>query len=256
MATVPATTDGTTVQPASNNLSLTLPTDFLTGSGGALNLNFNLGGNGTTIADSAYNFLNGSFANSNQFLGSSIAGTQSFIGTLAAPGLFTAANLGAQFTNMMPAIIGNLFGAAHDANVVSEQISANSTAASEKASEASIAESSKASGGGGMCFITTAICETFHELDDCRTLQMFRGFRDGYMQENADRKQMVADYYACAPAYVEAINKRDDAPLVYRRMALYMLIPALGCIEAGDNNGALAFYSALVEYARVMAHES
>jgi len=250
------TTSATTSTGSGNSLSVSLPTDFLTGSGNnGLNLNFNFGGNGTAIANSAYNFLNTSFGNTQSFVNNSIAGTQSFLSSHVAPIVGVAANLGATFNNLMPGMVGSLYQASINANTVSEQISANATAAQEAASQASIAESQKASGGGGLCFITTAICGTFGEADDCHTLTVFRAFRDGYMQATPDRKQMVDDYYACAPGYVEAINARADSRDIYGLMARAFLAPAQLCIENGRDREALAFYSALVEFARVMAHE-
>lgn len=245
-----------TDQPANNNISLSLPTDFLTGSGGGLNLNFNLGGNGTTIANSAYNFLNGSFATADQFLGNSIAGTQNYIGTLAAPGLLTAASLNATFNNLMPNIIGNLFGAATQANTVSEQISANSTAASEAASQASIAESQKAS-KGGKCFITTAVCETLDLEDDNAILNKLRHFRDTYMMLSPQRKSLVHHYYCVAPGYVAKIKRRKDSAAIFSRIYRLFIIPAIEAINSGDHDEAFAIYSAMVEYTYwKAAHES
>lgn len=237
-----------------NTLSLSLPTDFM-GGGNGLNLSFNFGGNGTTIANSAYNFLNNSFANQQSFLGNSINGTQQFLSNQVAPLLNVTQSLGQTFNTMMPDIVHNLFGAATQANQVSEQISANATAASEAASQASIAESNKASGGGGLCFITTAVCETMMLSDDCHVLTTLRHFRDTYMMEDADKQTLVKLYYDMAPGYVKKISARSDAWRIYARMYTHFIVPAVDSIESGDNAEALALYVALVSYARSKANE-
>lgn len=246
----------TSAAGSSNTLSVSLPTDFLTGAGNnGLNLNFNFGGNASTIADSAYNFLNASFNNDQSFLGGAIVSTQNFVNSQTAPALSAVYSLGQSFTQQMPSIINNLFGAAVNANTVSEQISANSTAASEAASQASIAESNKASGGGGLCFITTAVCNSLGLPDDCRELQTLRKFRDEYMRADPDRRLMVSVYYQVAPKFVRLINKKENADAVYSRMLSLFIHPALDAIERGDNAEAMAIYCALLEYARVHAHE-
>lgn len=238
----------------SNSISLSLPTDFLTGANNnGLNVHFNFGGNASTIADSAYNFLNTSFNNDQGFLGGAIVSSQNFVSSQTAPLLSTAQNLGTTFTQHMPDILANLFGAAQNANQVSETISANSTAASLAASQASIAESNNANQGGG-CFITTAVVEHMHNEDDGVVLTELRKFRDGYMQETEARRLMVETYYLIAPGYVRAINERPDAHRIYQDMHCDFILPAVNAIGRGDNNEALARYRALVEYARVKAY--
>lgn len=240
-----------------NVLSVSLPTDFLTGSGNnGLNLNFNFGGNASTIADSAYSFLNNSFNNDQAFLGGAITATQGFVNANTAPLQSVVYGLGSTFNSLMPSIVGGLFGAAQNANTVSEQISANSTAASEQASQASIAESKKASGGGGLCFITTAVCGSLNLPDDCRELRALRDFRDTYMRGDVEREAQVKLYYAVAPTYVRRLDARHDAKLIYARMYSRFILPALHAIDAGDLPEAYAIYCALVEYTRAKSHES
>lgn len=258
VADAPATGGGAQPQPTDggNVLSVSLPTDFLTGAGSnGLNLNFNFGGNASTIANSAYNFLNNSFANDQAFTGAAITATQGFVNANTAPMQSVIYGLGSTFNNLMPNIVSNLFGAAVNANTVSQAISANATAASEAASQASIAESKKASGGGGLCFITTAVCGSLQLGDDCSTLTTLRAFRDEYMKRDPERESLVAHYYNVAPSYVALIDKRSDAHFVYLNMYTLFIVPAVDAIQNGENAEALALYCALVEYARVKSNE-
>ena len=59
--------------------------------------------------------------------------------------------------------------------------------------------------GGGGCFLTTAVVELRGEADGGPTLTALRAFRDGYMTRTAERRALVAEYYAVAPVIVAAI---------------------------------------------------
>jgi hypothetical protein len=237
-----------------NVLSLSIPASVDGGTGGGtLGLNFNFGGNGTTIANNAYSFLNQSFGNDEAFENNAISGAQSFVGAQVAPLLGVASNLGAQFSSTMPDIVSNLFGAAANSNATSLAISANSTAASEAASQASIQESNNANSGGG-CFITTAVCGSLDLPDDCFILTKLRAFRDSFMTEGTERRALVKLYYAVAPTYVERIDKRPDAKAIYFKMYTHFIRSAVDAIDAGEPDEAFALYCALIEYARVKAN--
>lgn len=61
------------------------------------------------------------------------------------------------------------------------------------------------------CFLTTACIQARDLPDDCAELTVLRGFRDGYLSENTERKSMVAEYYEIAPEIVEAIQSTPDS---------------------------------------------
>ena len=94
-------------------------------------------------------------------------------------------------------------------------------------------------GGGGGCFLTTAIVEKQGtEADDGPTLTALRRFRDTYMMAPAERRKLVADYYAAAPALVAAIP--DDYPdwdWIGERIDA-----AVAAIRGRDDDGAFAIY--------------
>ncbi len=109
---------------------------------------------------------------------------------------------------------------------------------------------SNSGGGGGWCFITTAVCDFEGLADDCDTLQILRGFRDGYMTQNDDTKNLVKQYYSEAPAIVEAIAKRDDKEIIYRQMRDTFINPCVTLITAGHYNAAFILYVALFDFAK------
>ena len=96
--------------------------------------------------------------------------------------------------------------------------------------------------GDGDCFLTTAVAERRGEPDDGPALTALRAFRDGYMARTAERRALVAEYYAVAPAIVAAVPP-DHAD--WERIA-GAVDAAVAAIAAGDDDEAFGIYAALV----------
>lgn len=98
---------------------------------------------------------------------------------------------------------------------------------------------------GRKCFLTSA-CVEFRGLpDDCHELTVLRAFRDGWMLAQPEGPALIDEYYAIAPALVDAI---DASP---RRAAFYARIftAVQGCVEhveRGRMRPALDAYVAMV----------
>ena len=97
-------------------------------------------------------------------------------------------------------------------------------------------------GDGGGCFLTTAVVELRGEADGGPTLTALRAFRDGYMTRTAERRALVAEYYAIAPKIVAAI---PDGHAGWERIAAEV-DAAVAAIAAGDEDGAFGIYVDLV----------
>ncbi|MDE0410178.1 MAG: hypothetical protein OXN81_20225 [Alphaproteobacteria bacterium] len=80
------------------------------------------------------------------------------------------------------------------------------------------------------------------EADDGPTLTALRAFRDGYMQETAERRALVARYYEMAPRIVAAIP-RDHADWAWIGERVDAAIAAIG---AGEDERAFATYVDMV----------
>jgi hypothetical protein len=98
----------------------------------------------------------------------------------------------------------------------------------------------------GLCFITSAVCETMDKADDCYELTAFRNFRDSYMLENVARKAMVEEYYQVAPVIVTAINANPDAEARYQEIWARYLQPCLQAIEEKRLEDCAKQYSKMV----------
>jgi hypothetical protein len=99
------------------------------------------------------------------------------------------------------------------------------------------------------CFLTTACVQARDLPDDCAELTVLRGFRDGYLSENAERKSMVAEYYEIAPEIVEAIQATPDSRREFE--SIYETISLCVRLIRGEQfEQALEAYRAMVQSLR------
>ena len=100
-------------------------------------------------------------------------------------------------------------------------------------------------GDGGGCFLTEAVVgHRGLESDDGPTLTALRAFRDGYMQETAERRALVERYYEIAPRIVEAIpGSHEDWAWIGERVDV-----AVAAIDAGDRDMAFGIYVDMVRH--------
>lgn len=97
------------------------------------------------------------------------------------------------------------------------------------------------------CFITTAVRDSFNKPDDCYELTMFRHFRDNWLKNQPDGKELIKEYYNIAPKIVSTINKLPNASDIYMNIWLMYLKPCLKYIEANDNISCKNLYFKMVQ---------
>jgi hypothetical protein len=212
---------------------------------GGVNVNFDMGPSTGDMATQAYNFLGNSFNADSALLGNTIIGSQNFVSGFAAPVLNMAQTQENFNTQVLPSMFGTL--SAQNYSLGSQAISAESSVAQASVA-ASSAASAQASSGGG-CFITTAVCESRGEPDDCPTLTKLRAFRDSYMQETKQRKELVRLYYDVAPKIVERINVREDRQSFIEYLYCRFIVPACASIDRGDLRDAFNLYTQMIVFA-------
>lgn len=104
------------------------------------------------------------------------------------------------------------------------------------------------SGSDSACFITTAVCRGHNLPDDCEELQVLRRFRDEYMQESAEGRILVQEYYEIAPKLVSEINSRPNSTDVYSFIRKAYIAPAVNAAKSGQNADAQLIYTELVRF--------
>lgn len=98
-----------------------------------------------------------------------------------------------------------------------------------------------------LCFITTAVCDSFGKADDCSELQAFRTFRDSYLLKTEEGARLVDEYYDIAPSIVNTINVLEEQDEIYRSLWRKYLSPCLGYIERGQEMECKKVYINMVE---------
>lgn len=97
------------------------------------------------------------------------------------------------------------------------------------------------------CYITTAVCQTFGKPDDCYELNLFRDFRDHYLETSTDGESAIRRYYDVAPTIVKHINKKRNRDEIYRGIWDTYLEPCMRMIERGKNEECRDLYLGMVK---------
>ena len=99
------------------------------------------------------------------------------------------------------------------------------------------------------CYITTATCAAMGLPDDCDELQALRHYRDAVLLATPQGEREVAEYYASAPAIVAALDRRADAPALYRLLYEQHIRPAAAAAARGDHATAHTLFRSGLERA-------
>ena len=99
---------------------------------------------------------------------------------------------------------------------------------------------------GILCYITTAVCEYQHKPDDCYELMTLRDYRDHYLMQTDEGRQLVEEYYDIAPRIVWAIGMQPDAADIYDALYEEYLMPCIHYVENGQNEDCKKLYVDMV----------
>jgi len=235
--------------------------------GGGFSFAYDLGGSTTDIASQAFNFLSSNNQQDQGFLQQSIAGTQNFLQAQTTPYIqgivaLNNQNVATQTAQQSTAgwfqntAVSDVQSAPNNYySSLNQQISNVNTLTAQgitqigqntaSSNQASVQASSN-SGGGGLCFITTAICESEGKADDCRELMILRKFRDEFMITDSERKKLVEEYYIIAPIIVRQIKRMKNSNKMFEMLRDEFILPCIMFIEKGCNDCAMNRYRAMV----------
>jgi len=96
------------------------------------------------------------------------------------------------------------------------------------------------------CFLSSACVNARHLPDDCETLGILRRFRDKHVAKTAGGPQLLAEYYATAPAIVTAINCNAN-PAVEWETIFQELQQAVSLIGKGHADAAVSAYKGMFQ---------
>lgn len=97
-----------------------------------------------------------------------------------------------------------------------------------------------------LCYITTAVCESFSKTDDCYELNLLRDYRDNYLKNEPEGELIIKEYYDVAPTIVKRINKKADSRKIYENIWSRYLSPCIQMIEENKNDECKELYIEMV----------
>ncbi len=100
------------------------------------------------------------------------------------------------------------------------------------------------------CFITTATCITLGKDDNCYELNKFREFRDKWLKDQKNGRDLIEEYYSLAPVIVDNINKLEDKDRIYENIWIKYLSLCLEFIEKKQFRDAGKLYIKMVNHLR------
>lgn len=260
---------------SSGNISLSSAPMTINGQplGGGFSFAYDLGGSTSDIASQAYNFLAANNTQDQQFLNTSIAGTQSFLAHQAAPLMNAAIGLQQMNANQQSyqqntalafaressfaglSVQPSFYGTVNNLSSLSANTASQATSQIGANTSNSNAASVQASQSGSWCFITTAVCESSKKPDDCEELTILRKFRDEYMLIDDDRKKLVDEYYRIAPEIVAKLKEHDNSDEIFKAILDEFIYPCIiyikkGCFECAKNH-----YIRMIECCKVLIED-
>lgn len=101
---------------------------------------------------------------------------------------------------------------------------------------------------GDGCYITTAICQDSGKPDDCYELTALRAFRDEWLINQPDGKELIDRYYTTAPNIVKLIDQQPNKSEIYTYLNHRYLLKCLAYIGNEENEKCKETYIEMMEY--------
>ena len=83
-----------------------------------------------------------------------------------------------------------------------------------------------------LCYVTTAVCKSLGKNENCEEIRLLKNYRDTYLINESDGKELIDRYYDIAPTIVNRINKCDDSDIIYEQIYKNYISPCINFIEA------------------------
>lgn len=95
----------------------------------------------------------------------------------------------------------------------------------------------------GGCFIATAcIRASESEKSGSELIDLFRSYRDDYVQHREGGINLLDEYYSSAPSILKSISDRKDSDEILLRLYHVLVLPSASLISKGQYEEALELY--------------
>lgn len=106
-------------------------------------------------------------------------------------------------------------------------------------------DSGKSKKSGGLCFLTTAVCQYKGLPDNCHELEVLREFRDNHLLKTDEGRKMVQQYYSIAPDIANRLNNKTDLEQVW-----FTVCNCVNLVESHQYQKAINSYKSMVNLMR------
>jgi hypothetical protein len=96
------------------------------------------------------------------------------------------------------------------------------------------------------CFITTACVEAYDKADDCWELTTLRQFRDTYMSNMLEGKNLIVEYYRIAPIILKHMRQESNYLDLIKGLYTELVMKSIKLIERGKKYEAMMHYKFVV----------
>ncbi len=97
-----------------------------------------------------------------------------------------------------------------------------------------------------LCYVTTAVCESRNQDDNCYELSLLRNYRDNILAKEEGGEEIIHQYYNVAPTIVKRINRLDNSKEVYDSLYRNYILNCIKCIENKDYDECKQTYIKMV----------
>ena len=106
---------------------------------------------------------------------------------------------------------------------------------------------------GEGCFITSAVCDYCGKTDDCIELTTLRNYRDFWLKNQEDGKELIDEYYKIAPQIVRSIKKLPNYREIFSSLLRDYIEPCIELINSGKFVECKNLYIKMVHYAKTIS---
>lgn len=94
----------------------------------------------------------------------------------------------------------------------------------------------------GGCYLTSACMYAKGLPDDCYELEILRQYRDTWLKDSEEGRNVIEQYYEIAPKIVSAINETMDSKAIYDMIYEKMVKPCVAFVEQKKYQEVLELY--------------
>lgn len=98
------------------------------------------------------------------------------------------------------------------------------------------------------CYLTSLVCEILGYEDDCYELEFLRSFRDNYLSNLPEGKQILDEYKTISQSIIPKIKIRDDKVQIAEKVRQEYISPAIQLIKDKRQKEGIELYKNMVVY--------